>query len=144
MVGTRHAVSENKAKADSACRVPTSPNVSKVNGKRKGENGKLGNCATLQNKFLQGVQRYKERNYGDLTMCVCRDMLRGRVGGRGARALHIGTSCAWSCGAIPSCRAMPLCFRQWRQAGAEWILVCATFPFWLLVCQCRTRGRWRH
>ena len=80
MVGTRHAVSDNNSKADSACRVPTSPNVSKVNGKRKGENGtdagsesrskiyfdyaeqqggkdreaglKRGNCATLQNKFL--------------------------------------------------------------------------------------------
>ena len=102
------------------------------------------NCATRQNKFLQGAQRYGERNYGNMTMCVCRGMRRGRVGGRGAGALHIGTSCAWSCGAIPSCRAMPQGFRQWRQAGAGWIRVCATFPFWLLVCQCRTRGRWRH
>ena len=37
MVGTRHAVSDNKSKADSACRVHTSPIGSRFETAREGE-----------------------------------------------------------------------------------------------------------
>ena len=136
MVGTRHAVSDNKSKSGLGMPSPYIPEREQIQdrkaglkGERKTENGnllghtpsarcarppilggqrgrkrkrktsippsvasllvtpvsggqrKLENCATQQNKFLQGVQRYGERDDGDLTMCVCRDMHRGRVGG---------------------------------------------------------------
>ena len=74
MVGTRHAVSDNNSKSGLGMPSPYIP-------EREQLRRKLGNCATQQNNFLQGVQGYGERNYGDLTMCVCRDMRRGRVGG---------------------------------------------------------------